>query len=280
VVSVYPLVSQVLLVTDPTFKVGVESQKGHVHGVLDCGSGKCKIEQIQNEEKVDKNEWFYTSGEDRIFPKGFPVGSVVSSDPGNGMRDVSLALSGAPGGVEEVLVVLQGVHQAIPSAPPEDETAKMLPAPPDDQADKPEVKPQTEADKVLHKYQDIGKDENHVYGGVGSSVPNFNTKPGAAAKPAAPATQSGDTDATDGEAKPVEVAPKTPVVAPAPAPPRAPAILGAPRTTETTGTTTTATHQPASKPAAKPSDSNLPLGAPRRKPATDTTATQTSPPHQ
>ena len=41
VVAVYPLVSQVLLVTDPTFKVGVESQKDHVHGVLDCGSGKC-----------------------------------------------------------------------------------------------------------------------------------------------------------------------------------------------------------------------------------------------
>ncbi|HEX4748811.1 MAG TPA: rod shape-determining protein MreC [Bryobacteraceae bacterium] len=270
VVSVYPLASQVLLVTDPTFKVGVESQKGHVHGVLDCGSGKCKVEQIQNEEKVDKNEWFYTSGEDRLFPKGFPVGSVVSSEPGNGMRDVALALSGAPGGVEEVLVVLQGVHRVIPSAPPEDETAKMMPAPPDDQADKPEVKPQTEADKVLHKYEGLGKDENHVYGGVGSNVPNFNTKPGVPAKPAGPPTQSAVADAADGEAAPVEVAPKTPA-APAPAPPR-PAILGAPRTPATTGTTTTATHPP----AAKPSDSNLPLGAPRRKPATDTTATQAS----
>jgi rod shape-determining protein MreC len=120
VASVYPLVAQVLLVTDPTFKVGVESQKGHVHGVLDCGTGKCKVEQIQNEEKVDKNEWFYTSGEDRIFPKGFPVGTVVASEPGQGMRDVTLNLSGAPGGVDEVLVVLQGVHQAIPPTPAED----------------------------------------------------------------------------------------------------------------------------------------------------------------
>lgn len=274
VVAVYPLVSQVLLVTDPTFKVGVESQKGHVHGVLDCGSGKCKVEQIQNEEKVDTNEWFYTSGEDRIFPKGFPVGSVISSDPGNGMRDVALALSGAPGGVEEVLVVLQGVHQAIPTAPPEDETAKMLPPPPDDQSEKPEVKPQTEADKVLHKYEEIGKDENHVFGAAGSSVPNFNVKAGAA-KPAAPATDAGDQEAIDGEAAPVQVAPTPkPVAPPVPQPP---AILGAPRTTST------ATHAVTPKPAAKPADTNtstLPLGAPRRKPATGTTTTQTGPPGQ
>src|ERR1700760_2404852 len=62
--AVYPLVAQVLLVTDSTFKVGVESQKGHVHGVLDCGAGKCVIEQIQNEDRVDVGEWFFTSGED------------------------------------------------------------------------------------------------------------------------------------------------------------------------------------------------------------------------
>src|ERR1700759_4716733 len=68
--AVYPLVAQVLLVTDPTFKVGVESQKGHIHGELNCGTGKCAVEQIQNEEKVDPGEWFFTSGEDRIFPKG------------------------------------------------------------------------------------------------------------------------------------------------------------------------------------------------------------------
>src|SRR5207248_1249765 len=64
VVAVYPLASQVLLVTDSTFKVGVESQKGHVHGVLSCTGGKCAVEQIQNEEKVDSGEWFFTSGED------------------------------------------------------------------------------------------------------------------------------------------------------------------------------------------------------------------------
>ncbi len=112
VVSVYPLVSQVLLVTDPTFKVGVESQRGHVHGVLDCGTGKCSVEEIQNEDKVSQGEWFFTSGEDRIFPKGFPVGTVVSVQPGQGTKDIKLNLSGAPGAAEEVLVVLKGHSSA------------------------------------------------------------------------------------------------------------------------------------------------------------------------
>jgi len=135
VVAVYPLVSQVLLVTDPTFKVGVESQKGHIHGVLDCGTGKCTVQEIQNEDKVDVGEQFYTSGEDRIFPRGFPVGTVVSAVPGQGMKDIKLNLSGAPGGAEQVLVVLKGVHQAIPNAPPEETTAAMLPVPPPETGD-------------------------------------------------------------------------------------------------------------------------------------------------
>src|SRR5947209_7017226 len=130
VVAVYPLVSQVLLVTDSTFKVGVESQRGHVHGVLDCSTGKCSVDQIQNEERVDVGEWFFTSGEDRIFPKGFPVGTVVSAQPGQGMKDIRLTLSGAPGGVEEVLVVLHGIHQPIPSDAPRVETTILSLPPP------------------------------------------------------------------------------------------------------------------------------------------------------
>ena len=180
IVAVYPLVSQVLLVTDPTFKVGVESQQGHIHGVLNCGIGKCVVEQIQNEDKVDSGEWFYTSGEDRIFPKGFPVGKAVSSEPGQGMRDIKLNLSGAPAGAEEVLVVLRGVHQAIPASPPTEEelTAKMLPPPALEAGREAPVtaKPQTEADKVLQKYSALGKEAGHIYGAVGSGVPNFNIK--------------------------------------------------------------------------------------------------------
>lgn len=223
VVSVYPLVSQVLLITDPTFKVGVESQKGHVHGVLDCGSGACKVEQIQNEDKVSAGERFFTSGEDRIFPKGFPVGTVISAQPGQGMKDVKLNLSGAPAGVEEVLVVLQGIHRPIPAAPVEDTAAKMLAAPPPEPGEDggQTVKTQTEADKIRQKYDAIGKEQGHVYGALGSAIPNFNVKPGSEAKPAAAAAQT--TPPAAAAASPKK-APAIPAATPGPVLP-----LGSPR---------------------------------------------------
>ncbi|HEX6546437.1 MAG TPA: rod shape-determining protein MreC, partial [Bryobacteraceae bacterium] len=96
IVAEYPLASQVLLVTDPTFAVGVESQKGHIHGTLQCNGINCLVDFVQNEEKVNTGEWFYTSGEDRIFPKGFPVGTVSSVKPGQFMKEIHLALSGSP----------------------------------------------------------------------------------------------------------------------------------------------------------------------------------------
>src|SRR5579875_327262 len=244
VVAVYPLVSQVLLVTDPTFKVGVESQKGHIHGVLDCGSGKCVVEQIQNEDRVDPGEWFYTSGEDRIFPKGFPVGKVISSQPGQGMRDVKLNLSGAPAGAEEVLVILQGVHQQIPEAAPAETSASVSlpPPPPEDTASGSSVpQPQTQADKIREKYEDLGKQQNHVYGEYGSNVPNFNLKPAASAS----------SNPTTGSSAPPAANPAKLAV---------PGILGAPRSWQSSSAS-------APPKAATPSGPILPLGAPRHKPS-------------
>jgi rod shape-determining protein MreC len=199
VIAVYPLVSQVLLVTDATFKVGVESQKGHIHGVLNCGTGRCGVEQIQDGDQVGVGEWFFTSGEDRIFPKGFPVGTVVSVALGQGMKDVKLNLSGAPGGAEEVLVVLEGVHQPIPLGTAVDTSiAKSLPPPPGEKSSEG-AEPgnrQTEADKLVRRYQQLGKDQGHVFGALASGLPNFN------AKPNTPAT-SVDKGKSPGNAAPV-----------------------------------------------------------------------------
>jgi len=230
VIAVYPLVSQVLLVTDPTFKVGVESQKHHVHGILNCGIGHCIVEQVQDEDKLDVGEWFFTSGEDRLFPRGFPVGTVISSQPGGpgqGMRDVKLALSGQPGGAEAVLVVLEGIHQEIPSGPViADVHVAPLPLPPGEKdGNRSSVEQvQTEADKIVRKYEALGKEENHVYGAVGSSVPNFNPQKTAAA----PAT--------------VAPAASPQTAAPVPAAPQAPLPLGSPRRK------TTSTEAPAPPP--------------------------------
>ena len=52
------------------------SQKNRVHGTIrGLGQSKCIIDHVQNEEKVDVGEMFYTSGDDRIFPEGNAGGS-------------------------------------------------------------------------------------------------------------------------------------------------------------------------------------------------------------
>ncbi|MGH9593824.1 MAG: rod shape-determining protein MreC, partial [Bryobacteraceae bacterium] len=189
VIAAYPSASLVLLVTDPTFAAGVVSQKNHVGGTLKGqGHSNCIVDYIQNEQKVDVGEWFYTSGYDRVFPRGFPVGQVSVERNGRNGKEVYLNPSGLQGGVEEVLVVLEGVHQIVPKDAPLAATVHMMLPPPDTPsapADPAEKTLNTQADQIREAYQKIGQVENHEYG-VGSSIPNYNVKlqqPPAAVKP-------------------------------------------------------------------------------------------------
>jgi rod shape-determining protein MreC len=267
VTAAYPLVSQVLLVTDPTFEVGVESQKTHVHGVLDCGSGKCRVTQIQNEDKVEPGDWFFTSGEDRIFPRGFPVGKVSSATPGQGMKDVKLDLSGAPGGVEQILVILEGVHQEIPDAPVDNTPEKLLPPPPPESKDQVTTtgQPQTDADKLVQKYATLGEAEDHKFGGYGSNLPNFNLK---TQKPATASTATSTTPesaAHPAMTKP-SAAPNKPAAKSAP-----PAILGARNSGDPSKIRPPqASAISTAKPTVQAQGPVLPLGAPRHKPTAST----------
>lgn len=273
--AVYPLASQVLLVNDPTFAVGVESQKSHIHGSLQCNGGSsCLVKYIQNEEKVDRGEWFYTSGEDRIFPKGFPVGTVSVSKPGTGMREIALALSGAPGGADEVLVVIEGAHQQIPSTPPQQRIAKMLPPPPSDAPVNDQTpKMATQADLIKQRYVELGKEEGHQYGAIGSNLPNFNspqkqgaapatTTPSAGANKSPAALENGT--AVNGQ-KPVAPVQTAPIQTPLPKPVLSvPEILGARPQQHVPVVQQRRPPVQQSVPAA--TGPVLPLGAPRKKP--------------
>ncbi|MGH9614898.1 MAG: rod shape-determining protein MreC, partial [Bryobacteraceae bacterium] len=119
VVEAYPTASLVQLITDPAFAAGVVSQKNHIHGTLKgLGHSQVIVDYVQNEEKVDVGEWFYTSGYDRVFPRGFPVGQASVVRNGRSVKEIYIRPSGLIGGLEEVLIVLRGVHQAIPDNAP------------------------------------------------------------------------------------------------------------------------------------------------------------------
>jgi len=176
------------------------------------------------------------------------------------MRDIKLNLSGSPGGSDEVLVILEGVHQPIPTTPPDDQIAKMLPAPPPD-ADGPQghaSAPQTEADKIVQKYDALGKAQQHTYGGYGSNLPNFNAKTDQQQQPAQP--------------QPSQVKQQTPT-APAANPP---SVLGSRPGAKPTVPNAPAAQPPQVAPTQQPGPV-LPLGAPRRKQATQPPPTAQKP---
>jgi rod shape-determining protein MreC len=209
VVEAYPMASLVLLATDPSFAAGVVSQKNRVHGELrGMGHGNCKITEIQNEQKVDVGEWFYTSGYDRIFPRGFPVGQAAVVRNGNDGKEIFISPSGFQGGLDEVLIVIEGVHQLIPEQAVPSTDIHMMPPPPPDQptADGPAAdmtqEGGTDADRLKSAYKRIGDAQGHVYGE--GAAPNFNAKvtgnppPPAALKSAEPAKPE-PADADGGE---------------------------------------------------------------------------------
>jgi rod shape-determining protein MreC len=185
VVDAYPTSSLVMLITDPTFAAGVVSQKNRVHGTLKgLGHAECLVDYVQNEEHVDIGEWFYTSGDDRIFPKGFPVGQVTAAPNGKTFKEIYVSPSGMQGGVEEVLIVLQGIHQEIPGAEIASPGYSILPAPNNAAAQSPEGAPDpgalvTDADRLRAIYKQVGVEEKHTYGvgPPGTKPPDFTKLP-------------------------------------------------------------------------------------------------------
>jgi rod shape-determining protein MreC len=194
VIAAYPTASQVALITDPSFAAGVISQKNRVHGILKGqGYALVHIDRVQTEEKVEPGEWFYTSGDDRVFPKGMPAGRVKIVRPGSPFQDIQLEPSGTQNGLEEVLIVLEGVHQQIPEAAVPNSTVHLLPPPPADPGATPAAPlaaaPGTEADRLRDRYKAIGDAQGHKFGegGPGAKPPDFNAPLPATPAPAPPA---------------------------------------------------------------------------------------------
>jgi rod shape-determining protein MreC len=193
VTKVFSTAAEVLLVTDQTFAAGVISQNNRVHGTFKGQGyeGTGKIEHVQNEQKIDQGEWFFTSGDDRIFPKGLPVGEVTTVHQGKTEREIFISLSGFKNGLEEVLIIVEGVHAPIPEAAVTNQTVHLLASPPADAGSAaPAVQPSqtgplsTDADRVKELYRKRGEQTNHVYGDSGSGAPNYNAPSKTETKPA------------------------------------------------------------------------------------------------
>jgi rod shape-determining protein MreC len=181
VIAAYPTASEVLLITDPDFAAGVVTQKTLVHGTLKGqGTPMCKVDYVAPEEKLAPGDWLYTSGDDRIFPRGLPVGVVKVVRPGQPFQEVYAEPMGMQRGLEDVLILIEGVHQVIPDEPIAAQPVYLAPPVPaaDLQASAAQIATGTDADKLRSQYKTIGDAQNHKFGegGVGEKPANFNLK--------------------------------------------------------------------------------------------------------
>ena len=107
--DVFPFTSMVLLINDRDSGAGVILQTSRLQGVLrGTPQGELHVGDIMSDEKIEEGEEVVTSGGDRIYPKGLPVGTIshVSPDRDN---EPFLAVTVKPAAdlsrLEEVLVV-------------------------------------------------------------------------------------------------------------------------------------------------------------------------------
>ena len=109
VLEVFPSVSQVLLINDQTSGVGAMLEKSRLQGVLKgTPDGEVVLQRVMSDEKVVAGDIVLSSGGDRIFPKGLPVGTVSKVSPGHEMfLNIQVKPSADLSRLEEVLVVTQ-----------------------------------------------------------------------------------------------------------------------------------------------------------------------------
>src|SRR5579872_5329574 len=117
--DVFPLSSQVLMISDRDSGAGVLLEKSRLHGLLHGNSaGELLVDDVMADQTVDVGDQVIASGGDRIFPKGLPVGTVISVAPDR-ETGTFLTIKIKPAAdlnrLEEVLVVTKMAEQ-LPSA--------------------------------------------------------------------------------------------------------------------------------------------------------------------
>ncbi len=230
VVAAYPSASLMMLANSQGFAASVISQKHRTPGLLKGDGSSCHVEGIRNEQPLDEGEWFYTSGDDRIFPRGLRVGEARNVRNGAGGKEVEVRPAALDRDVSEVLILVDAVHGQIPdlAIPPQPEVQVL---PPPEGAREGEAAavavpaggetpmPRTDADRMKERYQRIIEGQGIQIGVTPYRAPDFNRQP-AAQTPAPVVRPPGESPAPGGPAAPKEAPKRVPATPPAAEEPR------------------------------------------------------------
>jgi rod shape-determining protein MreC len=193
----FPGAALVMLISDPEAGVGVLLGASRATGILKgTGHTECRVDYVSHEVEVRLGEIVYTSGDDRVFPKGLRIGEVAALDRGTDFQQIYVKPFAALDRLEEVLVITEGVHQNLPQSPQAQPPEFLMPLPDDSlrgdasspgdesqaaarpgaQAELEQNRRVTDADRVRQFYESIAAQQGHRigHGTPGSPPPEFN----------------------------------------------------------------------------------------------------------
>jgi len=260
--------SQVLLINDQQSGVGAILERSRLQGVLKGrASGELVIDKIMTDEEVKPGDRILTSGGDRIFPKGLPVGTVAKITKGPEFLQVTVKPSATLTRLEEVLVITRKEeHESTAStaAPTRaaDILAQRLPSVPDKPAVPAPGTPAALAAKpaATDTPGSAAPKNNATTAGTGTAVKpaiSATANDGVSPRAATPVSANGS---TVGKPATSITAPATQELKKQPAP-----AASAPSTTLT---------NPTVSPKSTPVPKALPTKPPETKPSTETKPSQ------
>jgi rod shape-determining protein MreC len=134
VLDVYSRESQVLLLTDKESGVGAMLTSTRTQGVV-RGTGEPDpiMDYVINDEEVAIGAHIVTSGQDRIFPKDLPLGSVVEAKAGSPFKRIRVRPAARLDRLEEVLILITQAELAPKDAAPPAKAEASRGAPPPSQ---------------------------------------------------------------------------------------------------------------------------------------------------
>ncbi|HEX4004336.1 MAG TPA: rod shape-determining protein MreC [Candidatus Acidoferrales bacterium] len=140
--------AQVLLINDKDSGVGALFADSRTHGVVKgTGDPLPIMDYVVNDEKVHPGEVILTSGEDRIFPKGLPIGVVKDASPAMPFQTIHVQPAVHLDRLEDVLILLTRQDVSLkPAEIPVDPAAAATSAAP--VSSTPQSQPQKPAAKA------------------------------------------------------------------------------------------------------------------------------------
>src|SRR5438552_2904533 len=101
--------SIVQLIVDPQSAVGVMLESSRRQGIVrGTGARDLDLDYIDDDNDLKQGDTFLTSGLDRVYPKGLPVGTIVSIGPRRGLlKTVDIRPSADLGRLEEVICIVE-----------------------------------------------------------------------------------------------------------------------------------------------------------------------------